>query len=213
MIEKIKELLGEELTRQVAEKLGEVELAIMNDGTVVKADKHDTLKSEFKALEGKYETDISTANSKLETAINNSGDYDTLKGTLETMKAENIKIAEQHHVETLNIKKNSAVEVALLKANVDASYVDIVKAQIKTDTMNFDGDILLGLDDKVRVAQDKFPKLFGEIKKHGATPPGDPMNPPTGARQALIDQYDSAQKQGNAKQMMTLQNKIQNLKE
>ena len=89
MLEKLTQLLGEELSKQVAEKLGTVELAVMNDGSVVKADKYDNLKGEYKDLEGKYLTDISEFNSKLETAVKNADDYEALKGTLENLKAEN----------------------------------------------------------------------------------------------------------------------------
>ena len=58
MIDKLKELLGEELSKQVEDKLGKVELAIFNDGTVVPSDKYDTLKTDNKALETKYQTDV-----------------------------------------------------------------------------------------------------------------------------------------------------------
>ena len=49
MLEKIKELLGEELSEQVTEKLGNVEIGITNDGSLVPAEKHDTMKAELKA--------------------------------------------------------------------------------------------------------------------------------------------------------------------
>lgn len=49
MLEKLKELLGEELSEQVTEKLGTIELGIVNDGSLVPADKHDSMKAEHKA--------------------------------------------------------------------------------------------------------------------------------------------------------------------
>ena len=55
MNEKIKALLGEELATQVAEKLGDVQLAVFNDGSVVPAEKHDGLKSELKEYKSKLE--------------------------------------------------------------------------------------------------------------------------------------------------------------
>lgn len=213
MIEKLKELLGEELAKSVTEKLGKVELAIMNDGTVVPADKFDSLKVENKTLTDKHQTDISEMNTKLEEAVKNASDYDTLKGTLDTLKADNLKAVEQHKTETANIKRNSDADVALLKANVKESYLDMVKSQMGIDKLNYDGDTLVGLNDSIKSAQENFPDLFGEVKKVGAPPAGDPQNPPIGKKQQLVEQYNEAEKAGNARLMMSLSTQIQNTKE
>lgn len=55
MNEKIKELLGEELANQVTEKLGDVKLGIVNDGTLVPAEKHEGMKAELKESKTKLE--------------------------------------------------------------------------------------------------------------------------------------------------------------
>lgn len=212
MLDQLKELLGEELSGKVTEKLGEVELAIMNNGSVVKADKYDNLKADYQGLETKYETDISGVNSKLEAAITNAADYDGLKGTLATLQAENLKVADEHRKELLNVKKNSAIETALLKANVKDSYLDMVKSQLNIDSLQFEGDNLIGLTDKVQTAIEKFPDLFGEVKKVGVTPENH-LNVPVGKKAQLIKEYNQAEINRDAKAMARLASQIKAIKE
>lgn len=211
MIQKLSELLGEELSTQVTQKLGDVELAVMNDGTVVNATKHDNLKIEFKALETKYSTDISGMNSKLDAATANAADYDSLKGTIDTLKADNVKAAEDYRIETSRIKKANALNFELMKSGVDEQYLDMVKSQINLDNLVFDGDDIIGLSDSVNKAKDSFPKLFGEMKKLGVTPQSNTEPPQVGKREQLIEEYNLAEKQGNPRKMMELQNKIKKL--
>ena len=211
MLDKIKELLGEELSKQVIEKLGTVELAIMNNGSVVPAEKYDILKAEYKGLNSKYDTDINDFNEKLETATNNSADYETLKGTLETFKADNQKMTDEYQAEKTKIKKNSAIDLALIRANVDEEYFEMVKSQVNMDNLTFENDNLIGLSDSIAALQGKFPKLFGEMKKVGATPPGNDINPPVGKKQQLIKQYNEAEAKGQGRLMMSISNQIKQL--
>ena len=91
MLDKIKELLGEELSKQVEDNLGKLELAVMNDGSVVPADKYEGLKADNKALEAKYQTDVADFTKKLDDAVKGTQDYDNLKLSLDTLKADNSK--------------------------------------------------------------------------------------------------------------------------
>jgi len=212
MLDQLKELLGEELSAQVQEKLGEVELAIFNNGTVVPADKYDSLKAEHKSLTEKYQTDISGLNSKLENAMTNAADYDSLKGTLETLQAENNKIAEEHQQELINSKKSNAVELALIKANLKDGYLPLIKSQINTESLSFDGDNLIGLTDTIQSVQQQYPDMFGQVKKVGINPENG-LAANLGKKQQLIEQYNTAEKNGDSKQMFALDRQIKNLKE
>jgi len=211
MIEKLKQLLGEELANKVQEVLGDVELAIMNDGTVVRADKHDSLKGEHKALTERYENDIAAINTKLSDATTNAADYDGLKGTLEQMKVDNVKAQEQHRIEMLKIKKDNRVDLELLKNNVDEQYLSMVKREINMDNLTFDGDNLIGLTDSIGGIKEKFPKLFGEMVKTGTTPQPTTEAPQVGKRALLVKDYNEAQMKGDARAMMALQAEISKL--
>ena len=214
MLDKIKEVLGEELAKAIDEKLTEakIELAIMNDGSVVKSDKYETLKTEYKGLETKYQSDIGDVNSKLKEAMDKATDYDGLKGTLETMKTENAKTIDEYKASTERIKKTSAIDVALLKANVKDGYTSMLKSQIDVDKLSFDGETLVGLNDTIEKFKTTYVDLFGTLKKTGGEPDaGKPSI--TTERSRLIEQYNTAEKNKDAKQMMALTAKIKTMKE
>ena len=211
MLDKIKELLGEELSKQVTDVLGTVELAIMNNGSVVPVDKYDNLKIDHKALEDKYHSDISDVNTKLEEAVKNSGDLDALKGTLESLKTDNTKLTADYQQNIQNIKVDSAIDVALLKANVKPGYDTMLKTQLNRDSLTFDGDNLVGLTDSITGLQTSFPELFGEMKVKGV----DLQNggtPQLGEKSKLIDAYNQAEKSRNVGLMTSLDKQIRNLK-
>lgn len=208
MLDKLKELLGEELANKVTEALGEVELAVMNDGTVVKADKYDNLKAEKATLEEKYNTDISTVNSKLDTAMTNAADYEGLKGTLATLQADNLKIADEHRIALANVKKNSTIESALRDANVNQKYLEMVKTQLNTDSLQFEGDNLIGLTDRIATAIESFPDLFGTVKKMGVQPDNHLDAPPVGKKQELIKRYNQAEVDKDARAMARIATEI-----
>ncbi len=187
MLEKLKELLGEELANQVTEKLGDTELAIMNDGSVVKADKHDSLKAEYKALESKYTTDISEINSKLTEATSNAADYDTLKGTLETFKLESETRQKEHDTQLLSVKMDKDIDSLLYKNNVKDKYMDIAKQQFNKESLKYDNETLLGAGDTLGRLTDTFPEWFGEIKKAGPTPQGGVQTPTPDSYKARLE--------------------------
>lgn len=211
MLQKLKELLGEELSKQVQEKLGDIELAVFNDGSVVPATKYETLKADHQGLTEKYQNDISGLNSKLTEAMASAADYDSLKNTIQSVKAENEQIAKAHQEELLKIKMDSAIDVALLKANVKESYLPLLKTQLNTEALTFDGDNLIGLTDTIQTAQNKFPDLFGTVKKVGVNPDNG-INPATGKKQQLIEQYNQAEKAKDVKQMALLDKQIRSIK-
>ena len=214
MLDKIKEVLGEELTKTIEDKLTEakIELAIMNDGSVVKSDKYETLKTEYKGLETKYQSDIGDVNSKLKEAMDKATDYDGLKGTLETMKTENAKTIDEYKASTDRIKKTSAFDMALVKANAKEGYNGMLKSQVDFDSLKFDGETLVGLNDIIEKLQTNYADIFGTVKKTGGEPDtGKPSI--TTERSRLIEQYNTAEKNKDAKSMMALTAKIKTMKE
>jgi len=213
MLEKLATLLGEELSKQVTEKLGTVELAVFNDGTVVPAEKHEKLKADNKALEGKYQTDISEFTKKLEDASKSTDDIVKLKESLETLRQENNEIVSKYDEETKNIKMDSAIDLALMKANVDEKYIPLLKTQIKRENLTIDGENIIGLTDSIEGLKGTYDKMFGEVKKTGVQPPSDQNTAPVGKKAQLIEAYEKAEKSKDARTMMSLQTQISNLKE
>ena len=56
-------------------------------------------------------------------------------------------------------------------AGADKDYLGMLKREVDTDSLSFnDKDILVGLDDLVKGAQEKFKRCFGETKLLGDQP-------------------------------------------
>lgn len=212
MLDKILELLGEELASKVQEALGDVELAIMNNGSVVRADKYDTLKEDHRQLTEKYQTDISGLNSKLDGAMTNAADYEALKGTLNELKVENEKIAQKYQQELKDMRIDKDIERMLLDANLNPEYLPLLKTQLNRESLVYDGDNLIGASDFVAKKAQEFPGLFGETKKLG-TPPEKHLNVPVGKKQQLIKEYNQAELNRDAKAMARLSKEIKAIKE
>jgi hypothetical protein len=190
MLEQIEKLLGEELSKQVEEKLGTIELAVMNDGTVVKADKHDTLKAEHKALQEKYTGDIGKLTGDLEKAGKDISSVEDLKTQLEKIKAESESKVESLTSELTNTKKNGVLNAKLISKNIDENYLDMVKSQIDLEKLVINDDGILGIDDLINDTIKKYPKMFGEIKKVGEKQNQNINDPIPTDKQKLIDKYN-----------------------
>ena len=213
MLEKLQELLGEELSKQVTEKLGDVELAIMNDGSVVHADKHDKLKQDFKALEEKYSADVSEFTAKLENASKNSGDLETLKASLELLRGENQTLIDKYETEKANIKIDSALRVELIKNNIKDNYIDLAMKTADKEKFKIDGENVVGVSDFVKEAVKSYPDMFGEVKMTGAQPGMQGKSQVKTEKQKLIDQYNQAEADKNFALAFKLNQQIKAIKE
>jgi len=189
LLEKLKKALGEELSKQVEEKLNGIELAIMNDGSVVPADKHDTLKKEHSELQTQYKTEIDGLNTKLEDALKTSGDVDAFKKTIEDLKVVQQKSVDAYEVKIKGIEINSALEIALTKASVKNSRA--VKALLDMDSIQLENGELKGINEQIETLQKSDGYLFGEIipqgqnPQQGNNPPLDPSDYTTRYQEAI----------------------------
>ena len=102
------------------------------------------------------------------------------------------------------------IDVALIGANVDKKYIKMLKTQIDKENLKFDGEDLIGLTDTITKLQSEYPKMFGEVKKMGAEPTGDPRQAPLGERAKLIKQYEETK---SVADKLAIQRKLNQLKE
>jgi hypothetical protein len=193
MLSKIKELLGEELSKQVEEKIGSIELGIVNDGSLVPADKHDMLKIEHKELQKKYTDDTSSLNVELKKAIDGNTDVETLKIQLEKIKTDSETKVNELTGELTKTKKNGVLNAKLIEKNIDKNYLDMVKSQIDLEKLVIDGDGILGIDELINNTITKYPKMFGEIKKVGEKQNQNLNDPIPTDKQKLIDKYNEVE--------------------
>lgn len=176
MNEKIKKILGEELSRQVSEKLGDVEIGITNDGTLVSAEKHDKMKAEYKATQ-----------KQLDSVQEQLKGFDDSNTTIEDLKAkleESNNSFEQFKKDTekreSNFNKLTKLKESMAKKfNADA--IDLLASTINLEELQLNeaGEIV-DVDVKLdRIAENR-PSLKLNTEPNtpkppsGGTPQGEP---------------------------------------
>lgn len=193
MITKIAELLGKELSVQVTEKLGDLELGIVNDGTLVPAGKHDTLKADHKTLQDKYKDDMAGVQKQL-TELGKTGQtVDELKTAIEDLKTERQEQTDKHDTEMKQLQINNALEITLAGSGIKkgANSLKAVKAVIDLKEAVLKDGKILGLEEQITKLKETDSYLFDTTKKKGNDPTGG-ITPPTGDKAKLIEEYNKA---------------------
>ncbi len=196
MLEKISKALGDELAAQVEAKLKEagIEVGVTNDGTLVPADKHETVKNDLKLAEsakkgaeeqlGKVQGQLKELSEKPDTSEQVKADLAKVQGEFTTYKTNAEK-------QIATVKKQAAVERALVteRANPEAteyliSLIDVEKVELD------DKGGVKGWEDLVKPLKESKKSLFAVDSLAGNRlpnpKPGDP--PGTTGKQ----RYDAA---------------------
>lgn len=164
----LKELLGEELHKQLMEKLGDKhKVAVVSDGTWFPKDKFDAVNEAKKQLE----VDIKDRDTQLGELKKNVGDNEEFKKQIGQLQADNKKKDEDYQSKLKDISVTSAIEKALTAAN--AKFPDLLLGKIDKAKIELlqDGTIK-GLEDQLAPLKESYKDLFGETKIIGGQPGG-----------------------------------------
>jgi hypothetical protein len=197
----LKEVLGEELFCQVSGRLGDRKL-IVNDGSYIPKTKFD----EVIGSKNDLKTQVSELTGQIETLKKSAKGNDEFTKIIEELQEKN---------NGWEIKyKNSLIENAVkLKATGEQAkdpndlikFIDMSKIELD------DEGTITGLDDVFKALKGSKPYLFGEN-----IPAGSGANPSGGGRKTELQQTEEelqeALKQGNTALVVSLRNKIFNLK-
>ncbi|WP_338788805.1 phage scaffolding protein [Metabacillus sp. FJAT-53654] len=150
----LKELLGEELYKQVMEKTGDNKIAIVSDGNWFPKDKFDTVNKENKDLKGQLK-DRDTQLKDLETKAQGNAD---LQKQIQDLQADNKKVADDYQAKLNQQSFDFALKDALTGAK--AKNPKAVEALLNKEAIKLDGDKLLGLDEQLKAIQESDSYLF-----------------------------------------------------
>lgn len=168
MIDKIKQALGEELAAQVAEKLGDIELGIVNDGTLVPAEKHDGMKAELKATQ-----------EQLKSATDSLKDLEGSTDTIEELKAQIKAKTDEFEAFKADTDKREVTRTktaALTKALEDAGAVkesiDLLTPTFDLDKIQLDNSgAIVDVADLINPVKESRKGLFSVTKPRDNPPP------------------------------------------
>ena len=185
MLEKIKELLGEELARQVETALKgkgkdgrDIDLVIGNDGSYVPAEKLETERQARTSAE----TALKNAAAALK-GVGGSGDPAKIADDVAAAQQKLTDLESGYKKELAGIKRTAAVKLGLAGKVHDPE--DIIKL-LEMDKIELDdaGNLKAPIDELVKSIKEQKPYLFVEDKPTGTggtptikgTKPADPGN-------------------------------------
>lgn len=180
-MEKLKELLGEELFNQVKAKLGDTKL-IIDDGSFIRKDSGDFVPRErLNELNNKHKTELDERDKKLtelQAAVkDNEGAtklVEDMQKANETLKTQNENLAKENEL----IQKKGAVKDALVKAK--CKFPDLFLPRFDYDNVKNVNGKWIGIDDQINILKDEtdYKDAFGEIKITGDDPSGNNHDSP-----------------------------------
>ena len=151
MSEWLKKLLGELYTEEIAAKIGDKELAVVNDGSWIPRAKYYEKDQEVKELTKLLEA----RDEQLKGLEAKAADSEELKQALAAAQEENKKSAEEWFVKVAKMKMEFALERALFAAK--AKNAKAVRALLDMEQIKLDGEQLLGLEDQLKSIRESDP--------------------------------------------------------
>lgn len=167
----LKDILGDDLYKQVKEKLGDTEVIVVdpNDPMVPKRRLDEVIAERNRYKELVEERDAQLADLKA-----GAKDNEVLKAQIAELQAKNKQAAEDYEKQLKEQRFAFAVERAVAKA--DARNVKAVVALLDTSKISLDGENLLGFDEQIAALKKSDPYLFG-VELKGRTPEGTGKQP------------------------------------
>lgn len=154
----LKEILGEELYSQVADKLGDKKIAIVSDGNWIPKAKFDDVNTE----KNNYKTQVDNLNQELGKLKKQLEDNQGATATIEDLQKQ-IKEKEE---EMIKVRKQNAIKLEVLKAN-PRDVADILPhLKDESITINEDGTVT-GLKEQLEGLKESKPYLFKEVEPQG----------------------------------------------
>ena len=173
----LKDILGEDLYKQVKEKLGDAEVAVVDpDDPMVPKRRLDEVITE----RNRYKEQVAERDTQLADLGAKAKDHDTLRVQIAELQAKNKQAAEDYEKQLKEQRFAFAVERAVAKA--DARNVKAVMALLDKTKISLDGENLLGFDEQVAALKESDPYLFGvelkgRVPEGAGKPPQTPENP------------------------------------
>jgi vancomycin resistance protein YoaR len=152
-MEKLKELLGEELFNQVKEKLGDTKIMI-DDGNFIPKSRFDQVNEQKK----EYKKMLEERDKQLKDLSEKAKGNEELQNKIKELEEANKKSADEYEKKIKEQAFNFALENSL--RDNKAKNIKAVMALLDLDEIKQDGDKLLGLDTQLEKLRDSDPYLF-----------------------------------------------------
>lgn len=160
----LQDLLGEELYKQVTEKLGDQKIAIVSDGSYIPKAKFDEKLNEAK----EYKKQLEERDKQLQELGEKAKGNEELTAQIEELKKQNETTKQEYEQKLQQQAFDHVLENSL--AGVKVKNVKAVKALLDFDTIKLDGDKLKGLDEQISKLKESDSYLFEEGSDNSPKP-------------------------------------------
>ena len=159
----LKELLGEELYKQVSEKLGDKKI-IINDGSYLPKNKFDEKNEEVKILKEKV-TSLEKTAKDTETLVKDNED---LKSKYSSLQEQSKKDLESKDKQISHITKKTALSKSLQEKG--ARYSDLLIKEFDLDTLELEGETVKDFDTLLNPLKERYKDMFTTTEVKGNDP-------------------------------------------
>lgn len=149
-MDKLKELLGEELFEQVKEKLGDKKIDIVNDGRWIPKTKFDEVNNE----KNEYKAQVEELNEALGELKGKAKDGEEVEARIQELE----EMIENKEKEITNIRKTNAIKFEIMKAN-PRDVADILP-HIDNEVIKIENGEVTGLKEQLEKLKEEKGYLF-----------------------------------------------------
>lgn len=162
-MEKIKELLGEDLFNQVKEKLGDKKLMV-DDGNFIPKSRFDEVNEQKK----EYKSMLDDRASQLEDLKEKAKGNEELEEKIKELEETNQSKIEEYENKIKQINFDRKLEKAI--SSVKGKNPRAIKALLDIDKIQVDDDKLIGFEEQIKQLQESDSYLFGDDTLGGREP-------------------------------------------
>lgn len=160
-MEKLKELLGEQLYNQVAEKLGDKKYVFGPQENYIPKERFNQVIEQIKG----YKAQIGERDKQLEDLKKASEGNEELAKKIKEMEEQNKKIQTEYEEKLLNSQRDYAIDLAIAKAKVKNPKA--VKALLDHEKIKVEDGKVSGLDEQLEVIRKSDGYLFEDYVPSG----------------------------------------------
>lgn len=157
-----------------------VKLANLSEGGYVSKQKYAALETEAKGYKDKVQ--------ELESKPSGAEDVTKLKNTIQTLQGENETLKQDYEGKIAEIRKNSAIDTALLKARAIDPDMAKVKLDMKAIELDEEGKVT-GLSEQLEGLKKEYAFLFQDAKPAYKPTNGKPPESVQDLRGAVAERY------------------------
>lgn len=176
--ETLEQLLGDDLYKQVTEKLGDKKIAIVSDGTWIPKSKFDDVNEEKKELK----TQLEQRDKQLKDLGDKAKGNEDLEKQIKELQDLNKTTKESYEAKIKDMAINSAIQSKL----TDTKYPDLLMTKFDKSKLSVQEDgSIIGIDEQLTAIKEQYKDLF--VPKITG---GDPYNKGGGPSVVTKDQFN-----------------------